>query len=90
MRRSEQPFKCTCSKQQVLGVFGIQEDGLLYFHVLIRKQSELKGQIYTTKDISVWCPVCHRWWHLKLDKNQPVKSEETLAPKSLRKNNQMS
>lgn len=80
--KAEEPIRCTCD--YMLGACGINEDGLIYVHVIIRKQSDVKSQIYTTTNVSVWCSGCGLWTHLILNQDDPIKKEEILTPKPLR------
>lgn len=82
MQRSEQPFRCTCSRQTVLGMVGVDENGLLYFHKIYFKRGEPYDQTYTNNSLKVWCRTCHRWWNIKIE-NKKADGKEVLTPKPL-------
>ncbi|ADD80795.1 gp009 [Rhodococcus phage ReqiDocB7] len=77
-------LRCTCARKTILGVYGINEQGQLFFHQIIRKQGDIKGQVYTTSDIHVWCHSCHMWWKLDINKHQRPRAKEMPVPGPLR------
>jgi hypothetical protein len=83
VQRTEQPFRCTCSREPVLGMYGIDENGRVYFHKIYRRKGEIYDQTYAQSDVSVWCRVCKRWWNLELNRGNTPSASEVTTPKPL-------
>lgn len=84
-KREEQPLRCTCSRTPVLGMVGVNEDGLLYFHKMYRRGDKIIDQTYSLNDVKTWCRICHRWWNIRINNSKAIEAKETLVPKPLTK-----
>lgn len=60
-------IRCVCSRKPLLGIWGIDDKGKAYVHVMIYKQSRIFGQVLFSEGVAhLWCRECHRWTRLRL------------------------
>lgn len=61
-QRSKHDLRCFCSREPLLAVYGLDEDGKLYIHIRIWKQKRLYGEIVATGGtVRLRCRECLRW-----------------------------
>jgi len=72
---SRHPLRCTCRTQPLLAYYGRNNRGRAFVHVASFKNKRPISQVYSTAPISVWCPVCGKWWNIFV-KNEKLTAEE--------------
>lgn len=74
-------LRCVCSRAPLLGVYGIDQDGMAYIHIKAHKQSRLIAEIVARGECAIHCRECLRWTRFRInDRNGPSRIERTEDP----------
>lgn len=79
----EHPLRCFCELAPVLGTYGIDEQGELYVHIIIRKSKRIHGELIARGDVQLKCRDCARWHTIKIVQPNEMKLKETQTPPML-------
>lgn len=79
--RTRHDLRCFCRGEPKLGVFGVDEQGNLYVHVKIFKQSKIFGEMVASGGpIRLRCRNCLRWHKVVFRGSSNVALEEDDSP----------
>lgn len=82
--RTKNELRCFCSRKPLLATFGVDEQGQLYVHVKIFKQSRIFGEVLITEGrVKLHCRECLRWHTVKIRQPGRAVLEEDSGPPSM-------
>jgi hypothetical protein len=78
-------LRCFCSGAPLLATYGVDEQGRVYVHMKVYKQSRIYGEIIVYAEsgsVKIHCRQCFRWHRVTFTKVPELSSalEETEAP----------
>lgn len=80
-RNTTKELRCFCSRGPLLAVYGVGQDGKLFIHVKIYKQSRIFGEILVTDGtVSMRCRECFRWHRINIIQPNLARLEEMSEP----------
>lgn len=72
-------LRCFCSRSPLLGVYGVDVDGLPYIHVKVYKQHRIFGEfIFKAGYVKLRCRECYRWYGVVIRVGVQPKLSELL------------
>lgn len=72
MIKTEHELRCTCHREPMLAVFGI-EDGKPYVHVKVYKGRRIYSEVVVTDGVvRLLCRDCGRWYRITIRNERPA------------------
>lgn len=70
-------MRCFCSRHPLLAVYGIDEDGELYLHIKVYKQTRVYAEIFVSANakVKIRCRECLRFHTVKIVSGNPQLKE---------------
>ena len=82
--RTKHFLNCFCGRKPLLAVYGIDEQGDLYVHVMVYKRDRLYGEVYVTRgNIKLRCRECLRWHEVVIKESGTAVLEESTVPEPI-------
>ena len=79
--KSEHLLRCFCEIAPVLGTYGVDDSGRLYVHVIIRKGSDIQGEVVVRGgEVVLKCRVCNKWHTVKMIESNKMALQEAMPP----------
>jgi hypothetical protein len=78
---SKHELRCFCSRQPLLGVYGLDRDGDPYIHIKIYKQQRIYGEwVFKAGLIKIKCRECFRWYNIQIHRGKSPELTESEKP----------
>lgn len=82
--RTKHELRCFCRGEPLLATYGVDEQGKLYVHIKIYKQSRVYGEVVVTGGpLRIRCRNCLRWHGVVFRTTGTVALEESQPPEGL-------
>lgn len=80
-RKSKHELRCFCRTEPLLAVYGRDEQGQLYIHVKVWKQTRIYGEMIVTGGVcKLRCRECLRWHKVRILQPDHVELVEETDP----------
>ena len=73
-QQTKHDLRCTCSRQPLLAVYGLDDKNRLYLHIKVYKNRRIYGEIliHAGSKAELRCRECLRWYKLSIHGNKPT------------------
>lgn len=72
-QQTKNELRCTCSREPLLAVYGLDDKGNVYVHIKVYKNRRIFGEILIHHgDVEMRCRECFRWYRLVIRNNHPT------------------
>lgn len=70
--RTKNELRCQCRYHPLLGIYGLDNGGIGYLHIMVYKKGRLYGEIVHRKGtVEIRCRECYRWTKIWLSHTSP-------------------